>query len=198
MSARVRVTINDTAHEIETDPERSLLVVLREELGLTGAKYGCAEGECGACTVLVGHRARRACVEPVAGLDGRRVTTIEDLGTPELLHPVQEAWVETGALQCGYCTPGWIMATVGLLAGDADPDDDRIDAALDHNLCRCGAYPRIRRAVHRAAELSRGTPAGAVEVPLAREPERVPELPPVGSVPGAPWDDTGPGAGIFT
>jgi nicotinate dehydrogenase subunit B len=130
----------------------SLLSVLRDQLGVTGPKLGCGEGACGACTVLLGARAVPACQLPARDAAGQRVTTAEGLAEDGFLHPVQQAWLETGALQCGYCTPGWLTATAALLARTPRPDDERIAAELT-NICRCCTYPRIRRAVHRAAEL---------------------------------------------
>ena len=132
---------------------QSLLDVLRDDLGITGPKPGCGEGACGACTVLVGRRAVTACTTPAAELAGQRITTVAGLAEDGVLHPVQQAWLETGAMQCGYCTSGWLTATAALLARVQNPDDDRIAAELAGNVCRCCTYPRILRAVHRAAEL---------------------------------------------
>ena len=120
--------------------------------GVTGPKSGCGEGECGACTVLIGRRAVPSCQVTAREADGQRVTTAEGLAQDGLLHPVQQAWLEAGAMQCGYCTPGWLTATAALLARVPRPTDERMAAELT-NICRCGTYPRIRRAVHRAAEL---------------------------------------------
>jgi aerobic carbon-monoxide dehydrogenase small subunit len=148
----MRITVNDVAHEVAPEPERSLLYVLRVELGITGPKPGCGEGECGACTVLVGGDAVTSCTTPIAELAGREVTTVEGLARGGALHPVQQAFVEEGALQCGYCTPGMICSAVALLARDASPGEAEIRAALERNVCRCGVYPRIVAAVRRAAE----------------------------------------------
>jgi isoquinoline 1-oxidoreductase len=145
--------VNGTGHEVTAAEGRSLLEVLREDLGLTGPKLGCGEGACGACTVLIGRRAVTACVTPAAEAAGQRVTTVEGLAEDGILHPVQQAWLETGAMQCGYCTPGWLTATAALLNRTTHPDDARIAAELAGNVCRCCTYPRIRRAVRRAAEL---------------------------------------------
>jgi nicotinate dehydrogenase subunit B len=162
----------------------SLLSVLRDQLGVTGPKLGCGEGACGACTVLVGRRAVAACQLPATEAAGQRVTTAEGLAEDGFLHPVQQAWLEAGAMQCGYCTPGWLTATAALLARVPHPGDDRIAAELG-NICRCCTYPRIRRAVHRAAELLEQpellapVPDGAVSK-LARPEAAV--------APAVPWD----------
>ncbi len=133
------------------DPRRNLLSYLRFDLALTGTKYGCGEGLCGACTVLVDGQPLRSCLATVASVAGGQVTTIEGLATGELLHPVQEAFVEETALQCGFCIPGFIMTAVALLARVPQPDSGQVREALAENMCRCGAYPRIERAVLRAA-----------------------------------------------
>ena len=133
------------------DPRRNLLSYLRFDLALTGTKYGCGEGLCGACTVLVDGQPLRSCLATVASVAGGQVTTIEGLATGESLHPVQEAFVEETALQCGYCIPGFIMTAVALLARVPQPDTGQVREALAENMCRCGAYPRIERAVLRAA-----------------------------------------------
>ncbi|HUY46253.1 MAG TPA: molybdopterin cofactor-binding domain-containing protein [Streptosporangiaceae bacterium] len=146
-------TVNGVPRQVAGAGERTLLEVLRDDLGITGPKYGCGEGECGACTVLIGRRAVQACSTPAREAAGQRITTVEGLAEDGMLHPVQQAWLETRAMQCGYCTPGWLTATAALLAQLPHPDDERIDAALRGHVCRCCTYPRIRRAVHRAAEL---------------------------------------------
>lgn len=135
--------------------DASLLDFLREQLGLTGAKYGCGKGYCGACTVHVDGNATRACLVPVSAVADARVVTIEGLAAGEELHPVQEAWIELSVPQCGYCQPGQIMTAAALLARNDDPDEAAVSAAMSGNLCRCGTYPRIRAAVVRAAELAR-------------------------------------------
>jgi len=160
------ITVNGVAREVAAGVERSLLEVLREELGITGPKLGCGEGECGACTVILGRRAVTACTTRAADAAGHRVTTVEGLAEDGLLHPVQQAWMEAGAMQCGYCTPGWLAGCAALLARFPHPDDARIDAELGGHLCRCCGYPRIRAAVHRAAEL--------MEQPESLEPVPVP------------------------
>jgi len=167
----VTLTVNGTDHRLDDDPQTPLLWVLRETLGLTGTKFGCGIAQCGACTVHLNGSPVRACVLPLAAAAGGAITTIEGL-TPgfdasvplDALHPVQRAWVEEQVPQCGYCQSGQIMSTVALLAGNPDPDDAAIDAALRGNLCRCGTYPRIRRAVHRAAALIRDGSAPAVGI----------------------------------
>jgi len=145
----VKLEINGRAYEVDVDDDQPLLWVLRDHLGLTGTKFGCGVAQCGACTVHVDGAARRSCVLPIGELGGAHVTTIEALGGD---HPVQRAWLAENVPQCGYCQAGQIMSTVALLAANPAPDDDDIDSALSANLCRCGTYPRIRRAVHRVAE----------------------------------------------
>jgi isoquinoline 1-oxidoreductase alpha subunit len=147
----VKLVLNGKPVTVTAEPETPLLWVLRDKLGLTGTKFGCGIAQCGACTVHVDGQARRSCVMPVAELAGKAITTIEGLATPEQLHAVQEAWIAENVPQCGYCQAGQIMSTVALLAANPAPTDDDIDSALSANLCRCGTYPRIRRAVHRAA-----------------------------------------------
>jgi len=161
------VRINDRTHQIEGQPDDSLLSVLRYELDLTGSKFGCGEGACGACTVLVDNQATRSCVTRLAAVAGKSVTTIEGLaGTP--LHPVQDAFLEAEAFQCGYCTPGMVMATVGLLRTNPEPSDADIARLLDRNVCRCGTYPRIVRAVKLAAERMRKTDTVGAKVEVRR------------------------------
>jgi isoquinoline 1-oxidoreductase subunit alpha len=146
-------TVNGRRVRFEGDASTPLLWVLRDHLKLTGTKYGCGIGQCGACTVHVDGSARRACSTPVAALDDAEITTIEGL-TPDTgpLHPVQQAWLELDVPQCGYCQAGQIMATVDFLARHPSPSDADIDVSIT-NICRCGTYPRIRKAIHRAAEL---------------------------------------------
>src|SRR5712691_4068907 len=147
------IIVNGAGRQVRAAADRSLLEVLRDDLGVTGPKFGCGEGACGACTVLIGRRAVTSCTTPAAEAEGQRVTTVEGLAEEGVLHPVQQAWLETGAMQCGYCTPGWLTATAALLNRVARPDDARIAAELAGNVCRCCTYPRILRAVRRAAEL---------------------------------------------
>ena len=149
----ITIVVNGAELHADAGRDRSLLDVLREDLEVTGPKFGCGEGACGACTVLVGRRAVSACQVPAAEADGQRITTVEGLAEDGVLHPVQQAWLEAGAMQCGYCTPGWLTATAALLVAHPHPTDEQVAAALDGHVCRCCAYPRIRRAVRRAAEL---------------------------------------------
>jgi aerobic-type carbon monoxide dehydrogenase small subunit (CoxS/CutS family) len=146
------LTVNGERHEIAAAPERLLLHLLREDLGLTGPKLGCAEGACGVCTVLIDGEPVRACVTALAEVGERAVTTIEGLAATRTLHPVQRAFVEEDAFQCGYCTGGMVLAAVALLARSPHPSDAEIVEALQGNICRCGTHPRIVRAVRRAAE----------------------------------------------
>jgi aerobic-type carbon monoxide dehydrogenase small subunit (CoxS/CutS family) len=145
------VRVNGVERRLRVDGSTSLLTVLRIDLGLTGTKYGCGAGECGACTVLVDDQALRSCVLPVSHVAGRSVTTIEGLAKDGRLHPVQQAFLDAQAFQCGYCTPGMIMEAVGLLKRNPDPTEIEIRDALGDHLCRCGAYHRIIRAVQLAA-----------------------------------------------
>lgn len=147
----IELQINGTRRRIEADPERSLLSVLRDDLELTGAKYGCGEGQCGACTVLIDGRATRSCITQFGALAGRQVTTIEGLEQNGRLHPLQEAFIETTAMQCGYCTTGMIMSGVGLLKSSARPTVAEIKNAMEGNVCRCGTYSRIVEALRRVA-----------------------------------------------
>ena len=147
------IIVNGTTHQWQDRAGLTLLELLRDDLGVTGPKLGCGEGACGACTVLVGSKPVQACQVMASENAGERITTVEGLAEDDLLHPVQQAWLETGALQCGFCTPGWLIATAGLLTRTTHPDDDRIAAELAGHVCRCCTYPRIRAAVHRAAEL---------------------------------------------
>jgi len=153
----VELQVNGHPHVLEVSPAASLLSVLRNDLRLNGPKYGCGLGECGACSVLVDGIEARACVIPVGGVEGRAITTLEGLSSGERLHPVQQAFVECQATQCGYCVNGMIMATVALLQRVASPTPQQVRAALAHNLCRCGAHVEILQAVARAAELIRET-----------------------------------------
>ncbi|MBI3117842.1 MAG: (2Fe-2S)-binding protein [Candidatus Hydrogenedentes bacterium] len=143
-------TINGRAQTIRTEPERTVLEVLREDLGLTGAKYGCGEGRCRACTVLVDDKPILSCVTPVKKIQGVVITSIEGLAQEDKLHPVQEAFLAEGALQCGYCTPGFVLQIVSLLRHNPKPSDEEIFDWLNPSLCRCCGYPGILRAVQRA------------------------------------------------
>ncbi len=146
----MKLTVNNESFEVDVEPEMPLLWVLRDELGITGPKYGCGIAQCGACTVHVNGSAVRSCQLAVGDLNGE-VQTIEGLGNPDAMHAVQEAWVEHQVAQCGYCQSGQIMQAASLLAVQANPSDEQIDAVMSGNLCRCGTYPRIRAAVKTAA-----------------------------------------------
>ncbi len=146
--------VNGRAHSLAVDAAAPLLQVLRNDLGCNGAKYGCGLGECGACTVLVDGVAARSCCLPLAGVAGREVTTLEGLADSGQLHPVQQAFIDTQAAQCGYCLNGMVMATVALLRHCPRPSDAQVRAALSHHLCRCGTHLEILAAVRRAVELS--------------------------------------------
>ncbi len=145
-----RFILNGTPVETDADPDTPLLWVLRDHLGLTGTKFGCGVAVCGACTVHLEGAPTRACVLPVSVCEGKRVTSIEGLGQPGGLHPVQKAWIDAQVPQCGYCQSGMIMAAAALLAANPEPADADIDAAIT-NICRCGTYPRVREAIHAAA-----------------------------------------------
>jgi aerobic-type carbon monoxide dehydrogenase small subunit (CoxS/CutS family) len=152
MQRSIAFTLNGERKSIATDVNRPLLDVLREDLGLMGCKFGCGERQCGACTVLVNGRPTFSCSTRVATVNNRTIETIEGLSDGETLHPVQEAFLAEGALQCGYCTPGMIMNAVALLRTKPEPTADEIRAAMDRNMCRCGSHLRIMGAVARAAE----------------------------------------------
>jgi len=156
----IRLTVNGSAHTVAADAQTSLLSVLREHLDLTGSKYGCGEGQCGACTVLIDGKAQRSCITKVATVSQKQITTIEGLASGEQLHPVQQAFLEAGALQCGYCTSGMIMSAVALLRRNPEPKESEIIAFMDGNVCRCGTYPRIVSAIQKAAKVAKGTSAG--------------------------------------
>ena len=160
--ANIQLSINGRDFTIDADPEASLLTVLREHLDLTGTKYGCGEGQCGACTVLIDGRAQRSCVTRAAAVRQRRITTIEGLAHGNQLHPVQQAFIDEGALQCGYCTSGMIMSAVALLDRNHHPTQSEIIGFMDGNICRCGTYSRIIRAVQKAAkeQVETGTAKG--------------------------------------
>lgn len=148
----IKLSINGEAHEVDVQPEMPLLWVLRDELGLTGTKYGCGIAQCGACTVHIDGVAVRSCQLPVGNAQGATITTIEGLGRPAALHAVQEAWSEKQVAQCGYCQSGQIMQAASLLSTHPKPSDELIDAVMSGNLCRCGTYPRIRAAIHAASD----------------------------------------------
>jgi aerobic-type carbon monoxide dehydrogenase small subunit (CoxS/CutS family) len=156
--ATIKFTVNGKARSVETEPDRLLLEVLREDLGLTGTKYGCGEGQCGACTVLLDGRPVLSCITPARAVEGRKVTTIEGLAAGGKLHPVQQAFLDESAVQCGYCTAGMVLRTVSLLERNAKPTDAEIIEGLNGHLCRCNGYLRIVAAVRRAAALTEGRP----------------------------------------
>ena len=147
-----RITVNDKTLDIDASPDTPLLWVLRDHLQMTGTKYGCGMALCGACTVHVDGAAMRSCVLPLSALEGKRITTIEGLSR-DRSHPVQRAWIELDVPQCGYCQSGQIMSAAALLRQNPRPSDAEIDAAMAGNICRCGTYQRIRKAIHRAADL---------------------------------------------
>jgi aerobic-type carbon monoxide dehydrogenase small subunit (CoxS/CutS family) len=151
MPTKYALRINGQNISVDVDPETSLLTVLREHLDLTGTKYGCGEGQCGACTVLLDGRAQRSCLTPVATAAGRSIVTIEGLAKGEHLHPVQEAFLREDAMQCAYCTSGMIMSAVSLLTVHDHPSDAEIAQFMQGNICRCGTYPRIAAAIRRAS-----------------------------------------------
>jgi aerobic-type carbon monoxide dehydrogenase small subunit (CoxS/CutS family) len=166
--ARYSLRINGKAHEVEADPADSLLSILRYDVGLTGSKYGCGEGQCGACTVLIDGAATKSCVTTVGSVANRAITTIEGLSDGKRLHPVQDAFLDAEAFQCGYCTPGMIMAAAGLLRTNPNPTEADIARVLDRNVCRCGTFPRIVKAIKLAAERMKGTSTIGARRPPSR------------------------------
>ena len=160
MSVTVRFSVNGTEASVTSAGDRRLLDVLREDLQLTGTKYGCGEGQCGACLVHVDGEPTRSCLISVADADGKSVTTIEGLARGDALHAVQEAFIEEGALQCGYCTSGMVLAAVALLGKTPDPTHEQILAGMDGHLCRCNGYVKIVNAVRRAAQTMRAASHG--------------------------------------
>ena len=152
---RYELTVNGRRNTVDAAPDTPLLWVLRENLGLTGTKFGCGVAQCGACTIHVNGKPTRACVTPVSSVGAAAVTTIEGLSA-DGSHPVQRAWIAEDVPQCGYCQAGQLMSAAALLASNASPTDAQIDAAMRGNLCRCGTYVRIRAAIHRAARMSHG------------------------------------------
>jgi aerobic-type carbon monoxide dehydrogenase small subunit (CoxS/CutS family) len=155
--ARFVLRVNGRDREVDAEPGDSLLSVLRYDLGLTGSRYGCGEGQCGACTVLLDGAGARSCVTQVASVGPKAITTIEALAAGDRLHPVQQAFLDTEAFQCGYCTSGMIMATVGLLKTNPNPSEQDVARLMQGNVCRCGTNPRIVRAVRLAAARLRAT-----------------------------------------
>ena len=150
--ATIRLTVNGKSYTVDADPQTSLLSALRDQLDLTGSKYGCGEGQCGACTVLIDGKAQRSCVTKVVAVSSKQITTIEGLASGDQLHPVQSAFLEADAMQCGYCTSGMIMSAVALLQRNPSPNENEIVNFMDGNVCRCGTYPRIVSAIQKAAK----------------------------------------------
>jgi isoquinoline 1-oxidoreductase subunit alpha len=151
----VELRVNGEVRSVDADPSRSLLGVLRDELDLTGTKYGCGEGQCGACTVLIDGNPQRSCVTAVGSVQGVEIRTIEGLAPKDGLHPLQESFLAEGAMQCGYCTAGMLMSAAGLLREYPDPSERQIVTHMNGNICRCGTYSRIVRAIQRAASAAR-------------------------------------------
>jgi aerobic-type carbon monoxide dehydrogenase small subunit (CoxS/CutS family) len=156
MARVTSLLVNGLSRKVDADSQSSLLSILREQLELTGTKYGCGEGQCGACTVLMDGVPHRSCLTPVSEAQGKAIITIEGLAKDGRLHPLQQAFLEEEAMQCAYCTSGMIMSAVGLLRTDANPSVNKIVEALDGNVCRCGTHPRIIAAVQRAARAMKG------------------------------------------
>jgi len=152
MARITELEVNGTRRHLDADSDRTLLSVLRDDLSLTGVKYGCGEGQCAACTVLVDGAPAKSCLTKVGTVAGKRIVTIEGLASGETLHPVQEAFLEADAMQCGWCTPGMILGAVALLAGSPSPTDAEIATGMNGHICRCGTYPRIVRAIRLAAK----------------------------------------------
>jgi aerobic-type carbon monoxide dehydrogenase small subunit (CoxS/CutS family) len=156
MLTDTQLHVNGTPRRVAVEPERSLLSVLRDDLGLTGSKFGCGEGRCGACTVVIEGKAVRSCVTAVGDCDGKPITTIEGLEQNGNLHPLQQAFVDAGAMQCGYCTCGMIMSGVALLGRNQNPSTSEVLRAMEGNICRCGTYTRIVQAIRTAADAMKG------------------------------------------
>ena len=156
MEKKVRFVLNNQPRELTIDAERTLLWVLRDDLSLTGTKYGCGMGHCGSCTVLIDNKPVRSCMVTVDFAEGKKIVTIEGLGTKDKLHPVQKAFVENDALQCGYCTPGMVLTATGFLMENPEPKRNEIIDAMEENLCRCGTYTRVIDAVQSASKEMKG------------------------------------------
>lgn len=152
MAKITQLNVNRRSRRIEADPQTSLLTVLREQLDLTGSKYGCGEGQCGACTVLINGNPRKSCITPVGAVGQKQVTTIEGLAKGDHLHALQQAFLDEEAMQCAYCTSGMIMAGVALLNTNRNPSEAQISQFMEGNICRCGTHPRIVAAIRRAAK----------------------------------------------
>ena len=151
MDAKITLIVNGDERKVVTDPARSLLDVLREEFHLTGTKYGCGEGQCGACTVLMDGKKTLSCITPVARADKKKITTIEGFADGDSLHPIQQAFLDEGAIQCGYCTSGMILAAAALLKNNPKPTDQQITEGMNGNICRCNGYTKTLNAVRRVA-----------------------------------------------
>lgn len=151
MARVTELHVNGSVRRVDADSERTLLSVLRDDLDLTGTKYGCGEGQCAACTVLIDGVPAHSCLTKVGAVAGKRIVTIEGLAADGKLHPVQEAFLEADAMQCGWCTPGMILGAVGLLARNPHPSDAEIVSGMNGHICRCGTYPRVVAAIHAAA-----------------------------------------------
>ena len=160
MNHQIKLNVNGTVHDLSLEPRKTLLAVLRERLGLTGTKEGCSTGDCGACTVLIDGEPVTSCLVLAVAAAGREVTTVEGVADVDALHPVQEAMVSMGGLQCGFCTPGFIVSSYGLLQKNAAPSEDEIRRALAGNLCRCTGYTKIVEAVQEAARRMDGKKGG--------------------------------------
>ena len=158
MPSNINLLINGQTLRVDAQPDDTLLAVLREQLDLTGSKYGCGEGQCGACTVLIDGKAHRSCITPVSSVANKSVTTIEGLARGQHLHPVQQAFIDEDAMQCAYCTSGMIMSAVALLNNKRNPTDEEILQFMQGNICRCGTYPRIVSAIRKAATMPEPRP----------------------------------------
>ena len=152
MATITQLNVNGSARSISADSQESLLFVLRDQLNLTGSKYGCGEGQCGACTILIDGTARRSCITRVGTVGDKKITTIEGLATGDRLHPVQQAFLDEAAMQCAYCTSGMIMSAASLLSQNANPSEREILDFMEGNVCRCGTHPRIVAAIQKAAK----------------------------------------------
>ena len=155
MAVTIKLKVNGFERAIETEPDRKLLDVLREELKLTGTKYGCGEGQCGACVVLVDGQRTHSCLRSVGAVEGKEITTVEGLAAGDRLHPVQESFIEEGAIQCGYCTSGMMITAAALLKKNPGATEEEIISAMNGNICRCNGYPKIVEAVRRASQSGR-------------------------------------------
>jgi aerobic-type carbon monoxide dehydrogenase small subunit (CoxS/CutS family) len=155
MATITQLNVNGANHSVRADSQESLLIVLRDYLGLTGSKYGCGEGQCGACTVLIEGTARRSCITRVGSVADKHITTIEGLAMGDRLHPLQQAFLDEGAMQCAYCTSGMIMSATSLLRQNASPSESEIVDFMEGNVCRCGTQPRIVAAIQKAAKMQK-------------------------------------------